>query len=251
MDFETEEIIKIVPIYKHFVENNDNFDINDNFIINNFKINYNQKLYFNKAQFIKIIKFLLQKCDSVKGRDNKIFIALIIYKFIFSDISFMIENKKFCDTIFSKMNEFKNNDYLCFDNFKQFTEENINPLDIWFEIYNKEILKQEKLDIFKKENLLDIINKTNNTIIDTKEIISTHPILNLLSDPHNTKNNNIKFIFKSTNEYTNEKFNDIIYTLLNNNNFNVITLLAMYEIIINNINYIKENEENKKKLLII
>ncbi len=243
---EVDEVINIIPIYKNFIDNDNVFDFNDKYIIDNFKINYYEKKVIEKINFVPVVKYLLNKCEHVKGKTNKCFISLIIYKFVFSNIDFLFEHKKFCDTIYNKMLEFKNNDYLIFETFKMFTEQNKNPIDIWFDIYNTEILKQELKDTFKKENL---IITTSCTLVDLEEIKTTHSILHLHDDSQNSNNHNIKFIFKSTNEYTIEKFTDVIHTLLNYNNFNVITLLAIYEIIINNINYIKENEEYKKKII--
>ncbi len=241
MDFQTEEITKIVPAYKQFVDNNYIFDFN-----NNFKINYYEDQIYEQKYFEEILGYLLNRIENVKGKENKCFLSLILFKLIFSNISFILKYKIFQNIIHKKIMEIKNNDYLFFEKYKKFTTENKNPIDIWFYIYNEKILKHQEMSKLYQEITLFITPDIN---IDIEEIKSTHPILHLLDDPNNLNNHNIKFIFKLTNEYTFEKFNSVLSTLHDNNGDTVILVLAIFEIIINNIHYLKENEENKKVMI--
>lgn len=139
-----------------------------------------------------------------------------------------MKNEKFRITVFNKLIEFKEDEYETFEKIKEITN-NINPIDICLELYNKIIKSNYSLE--------EYIIKSYDILLDLNEISNTHSIL--------LDNNDSKFNFKVTNEYDIEKFNHVIYTLIKTSKNSEITMLALYEIFINNIKLVLSNIELK------
>jgi hypothetical protein len=208
------------------------FDQCDDYIYNeiknnNFTINFNNKIKFEDTNLINKIKSLLSAMNDLCGnKTKKMVITIIIMKTVIDNTSFLLKNEKFRQTVYKKLIEFKENEYESFEKIQQITN-NINPIDICFESFNK-------INCIKSNYSLEqYIIKSYDNLLDINEITNTHSIL--------LDANNIKFNFKVTNEYDTEKFNHIIYTLVKASKNSVITILGLYEIFINNINLVLSN----------
>jgi hypothetical protein len=175
------------------------------------------------------IKNLISAMDNLSGNKiKKTVLSIIIIKTIIDNDIFLVKNEKFRITVFNKLIEFKEDEYETFEKIKEITN-NVNPIDICLELYYKIIKSNYSLE--------DYIIKSYDILLDLNEISNTHSIL--------LDNNYSKFNFKVTNEYDIEKFNHVIYTLIKTSKNSEITMLALYEIFINNIKLVLSNIELK------
>lgn len=205
----------------------------DEYIQNNIEnhlVDFNNcDLKLENSEIVKIIKHLLESTNNARGKIRKIIFSIIIFHIIFSNIDFLKKHIKFKDVVYNKVIEFKNNDYEIFEKYKIITN-NENFVDICERFFN--ILNDKPKNMF--------VEKTFDELIVIDEITKSHSIL--------LENYESKFNFKVTNEYDSEKFYKIIYTLSKLNKDPTIILLTMYEIFINNIKIVLENNDLKEKI---
>jgi hypothetical protein len=216
------------PILSLFDKCNDDYVYNE-IKNNNFTIDFNNKITFEDLDLMIKIKNLISAMDNLSGNKiKKTVLSIIIIKTIIDNNNFLMKNEKFRITVFNKLIEFKEDEYETFEKIKEITN-NINPIDICLELYNKIIKSNYSLEKY--------IIKSYDILLDLNEISNTHSIL--------LDNNDSKFNFKVTNEYDIEKFNHVIYTLIKTSKNSEITMLALYEIFINNIKLVLSNIELK------
>jgi len=248
MNINTFDELKIHPIYDKI--------INDYPIINkysknvndvNIKLNYNNESISNtipKETLIILIRFLVDLVEK-STRPDKIIISLLIYEIILNHENFLLENKKFLSTCLNKVLEFKKINYVDFDDLKLYNN-NINPLDTIFE-------KFTKLNNNKEDN-----NSTNNINITREipaEILSKYKLIydSEINDKIATQKLKLKnsrnFNFKTNDNTLNEEdfkisFSIYLDILLSTNTTRniVVVYILIFELFINNIDFIKKDE---------
>ena len=242
------EEFKMHPIYnKILVEypilNKYSKNINNNI---NIKLNYYNESISNTISndiLIILIRFLVDFTQH-QLRKDKVIMALLIYEIILNHEKFLLDNKRFLSTCLNKIEEFKKSNYDDFDELKLYNN-NINPLDTIIDKFNK-------LNNIS-ENILD--NILDNKINIPEEILSKYKLIydSEINDKiakqklklNNCRNFNFKTNYNILNE---EEFNilfgiylDILLTADKNYNI-VITYTLIFELFINNIEFIKKDE---------
>ena len=251
MNINTFDELKIHPIYDKI--------INDYPIINkysknvndvNIKLNYNNESISNtipKETLIILIRFLVDLVEK-STRPDKIIISLLIYEIILNHENFLLEHKKFLSTCLNKIEEFKKINYVDFDDLKLYNN-NINPLDTIFE-------KFTKLNNNKADNLsTNITNNINITRDIPVEILSKYKLIydSEINDKIATQKLKLKnsrnFNFKTNDNTLNEEdfkisFSIYLDILLSTNTTHniVVVYILIFELFINNIDFIKKDE---------
>ncbi len=157
IDINSLEEFQLHPIYNILLDDfpiisKYNKDINNN--DSNIQLNFNNESISNvisKYTLIPLIRCLTNMTGQLTTRSNKVLNAVVLYEILLNNKYFLIEHKKFFDTCFNKINEFKNDNYNDFDVLKIYNN-NINPIDTI--IYNFNILNSK---------IIENTNNTNNT----------------------------------------------------------------------------------------
>ena len=276
---ENEEIKELYNIYK--TKNNDIFiekhsifklydtfinDINNNNDINNtndINIDFiNKNIIMENNDIIKILKLILKLTES-NSVNNTTLLFIIIYEIVLNNHVFVINNKKFLNTIYKKLNEFNTLHFELFNKYKIYNN-NINPLttinNIILDKYNylldivdnknNQIEIDINTTIFKNLNeyLLNVeplFSSINN--IEQNEI-NNHPLLNYLCLKSNLCVLNIKNAIKYDLIMIQKLLKSYILLLKkctkNTNNYYIITLV-IFEIILQNNDLIKTDNNIK------
>jgi len=239
--------LKIHPIYNKL--------INDYPIINkysknvndvNIKLNYNNESISNtipKETLIILIRFLVDLVEK-SIRPDKVIISLLIYEIILNHENFLLENKKFLLVCLNKIEEFKKSNYVDFDDLKLYNN-NINPLDTIFEKFTK----LNEPNVVKIEKIINITRDIPAEILSKYKLIYNSEINDKIAAQKLKLKNSRNFNFKTNNNTLNEEdFNlsfsiylDILLSTNTTRNI-VVVYILIFELFINNIDFIKKDE---------
>ncbi len=274
IDINSLEEFQLHPIYNILLDDfpiisKYNKDINNNY--SNIQLNFNNESISNVISKYTLIPLIrcLTNMNNTLTKSNKIVNAVVLYEILLNNKYFLIEHKKFFDTCFNKINEFKNDNYNDFDVLKIYNN-NINPIDTI--IYNFNILNSKII-----ENTNNTNNTNNNTNINTNNNNNTNNNLlkNIPTDiltkyklVHNVENNNKlliqkqkivtlgNFNFKTNYNMINEEEFNILFgiyldiLLSSNNNYDIVIVYGLiFELFINNIDFIKKDPLLKSFLI--
>jgi len=236
--------LKVHPIYNKLVDDypiinkySKNVKLNDNV---NIKLNYYNESISNtisKEILLKLIKFLVDLVEKSE-RQDKIVISLLIFEIMLNHENFLLQNKKFLSVCLSKVEEFKKINYNDFDNFKLYNN-NINPLDIIYE-------KMYKLNT--QESNINITKEIPDEILSKYKLIYNSEINDKISNQKLKLQNCCNFNFKTNNMLNEEEFNLLLGIYLDilsssNNSRNIIHVyILIFELFINNSDFIKKDE---------
>jgi hypothetical protein len=247
MNINSFDELKIHPIYNKL--------INDYPIINkysksvnnvNIKLNYNNESISNtipKETLIILIRFLVDLVEK-SIRPDKVIISLLIYEIILNHENFLLENKKFLLVCLNKIEEFKKSNYVDFDDLKLYNN-NINPLDTIFEKFTK----LNEPNVVKIEKIINITRDIPAEILSKYKLIYDSEINNKIAAQKLKLKNSRNFNFKTNNNTLNEEeFNlsfsiylDILLSTNTTRNI-VVVYILIFELFINNIDFIKKDE---------
>lgn len=247
------EELKIHPLYNKLADDYPiiykySKNLNNNV---NIKLNYYNESISNtlsKDNLIGLIKFLVDLIHKL-DRSDKIIISLLIYEIILNHENFLIDNKKFLSVCLDKVTEFKNLYYDDFEHFKLYND-NINPIDTIFEKFNK--LNNTLLPC-KVEDIK--ISKEIPSEILSKYTIPSAEINDKIVKQKLKLNNHGNFNFKTNSICNEEDFNisfGIYLNILSSSKTThhiVIIYTQIFELFINNIDFIKKNELLKSFLI--
>jgi len=246
--------LKIHPIYNKLINeypiiNKYSKNVND---VNdvNIKLNYNNEFISNTIQrptLIILIRFLVDLVEK-SIRPDKIILSLLIYEIILNHENFLLDHKKFLTVCINKIEEFKKTNYNDFDNFKLYNN-NINPLDTIFDKFTK---LNNNLSDCNSEDMTTNINITKeipNEILSKYKLIYDSEINDKISKQKLKLKNSRNFNFKTNNNTLNEEdfnlsFSIYLDILLSSNTTRniVVVYILIFELFINNINFIKKDE---------
>lgn len=268
------KIINDYPIlnkYSSCLNINDNVDIKLNF--------YNKHISntLSKHTLINLLRWLI---DSVhpSSKHDKVIIALLIFEIVLNHENFLLDNKKFLFVCMKKAEQFKNENYNDINNYMIYNN-NINPIDTILEKFNKLNNQVNTENNINAEETKDATNmnttkteETNMNMSKTEETKDAKDDINILRDipaeilskykliynsEVNNKieklklklNNDCNFNFKTNHNTLNEEdFNlsfsmylDILSSSTTNHSI-VITYTLIFELFINNIDFIKKDQ---------
>jgi len=117
-----------------------------------------KELFLEKKDILgNSIKDLLAECEKTIGKINKVGVVLKLFENIYYNIFFLIIHPKFLITVINKINEFNNNDNICFTEYinenkdKEYIYNFMNFVKNFVKINNYDLdleMKQEKYDNF-------------------------------------------------------------------------------------------------------
>lgn len=245
--------LKVHPIYNKLVDDypiinkySKNVNLNDNV---NIKLNYYNESISNtlsKEILMKLLKFLVDQVEK-SDRPDKIVISLLIFEIMLNHENFLLENRKFLSVCLNKAEEFKKINYNDFDNFKLYNN-NINPLDI---IYEK-MYKLNTIDSHVNNDKAEDINITReipNEILSKYKLIYDFEINDKIEKQKLKLKNSRNFNFKTNNNMLNEEEFNLSFSIYldilssSNNSRNIIHVyILIFELFINNSDFIKKDE---------
>lgn len=247
MNINTFDELKIHPIYDKI--------INDYPIINkysknvndvNIKLNYNNESISNtipKETLIILIRFLVDLVEK-SIRPDKVIISLLIYEIILNHENFLLENKKFLSVCLNKIEEFKKSNYVDFDDLKLYNN-NINPLDTIFEKFTK----LNEPNVVKIDEIINITREIPAEILSKYKLIYDSEINEKIATQKLKLKNSRNFNFKTNDNTLNEEdfkisFSIYLDILLSTNTTHniVVVYILIFELFINNIDFIKKDE---------
>ena len=253
MNIKSFDELKIHPIYNKLINdypiiNKYSKNVND---VNdvNIKLNYNNESISNtipRATLIILIRFLVDLVEK-SIRPDKIIISLLIYEIILNHENFLLEHIKFLSVCLNKIEEFKKSNYVDFDDLKLYNN-NINPLDTIFEKFTK--LNEPNVDNISTNNITNNITREIPVEILSKyKLIYDSEINDKIATQKLKLKNSRNFNFKTNNNTLNEEdFNlsfsiylDILLSTNTTRNI-VVVYILIFELFINNIDFIKKDE---------
>lgn len=242
--------LKMHPIYNKLINDypiinkySKNVNVNEDL---NIKLNYYNEPISNtipKVTLIILIRFLVDLVEK-SIRPDKVIISLLIYEIILNHENFLLENKKFLSTCLNKIEEFKKSNYVDFDDLKLYNN-NINPLDTIFEKF----IKLNEPNVVKIDEIINITREIPAEILSKYKLIYDSEINDKIATQKLKLKNSRNFNFKTNNNTLNEEdFNlsfsiylDILLSTNTTRNI-VVVYILIFELFINNIDFIKKDE---------